>query len=82
MLDSPAPDRFFDLRQKLLAKTPTLPAIFQTGGRILAATSDPAAIPPGVGLQLAFLPLGGGAAGHEVILGRAALVHASSPCTS
>ena len=33
------------LRDALLAKPPTLPAIFQTGDRILAATADPAAIP-------------------------------------
>ena len=33
-----------DLRQKLLAKPPTLPVIFQTGDRILAATGDPAAM--------------------------------------
>jgi predicted enzyme involved in methoxymalonyl-ACP biosynthesis len=47
MLDTPtalvSPLR--DLRRKLLAKPPTLPAIFQTGDRILAATADPAAIP-------------------------------------
>jgi hypothetical protein len=47
MLDTPtavaSPLR--DLRRKLLAKPPTLPAIFQTGERILAATADPAAIP-------------------------------------
>ena len=48
MLDSPvAPARLLlDLRQKLLAKPPTLPAIFQTGDRILAATADPTAISP------------------------------------
>ncbi|HXR36959.1 MAG TPA: hypothetical protein VN754_13465, partial [Candidatus Binataceae bacterium] len=38
-----------DLRQQLLVKPATLPAIFQTGDRILAATAvsvgDPAAIP-------------------------------------
>jgi FkbH-like protein len=34
-----------ELRQKLLAKSPSLPAIFQTGDRILAATADPVAIP-------------------------------------
>ena len=34
-----------DLRRKLLANPPTLPAIFQTGDRILAATADPAATP-------------------------------------
>ena len=46
MLDDPgAPvSPLLDLRQKLLAKPPTLPVIFQTGDRILAATGDPAAI--------------------------------------
>jgi len=34
-----------DLRRKLLAKPATLPAIFQTGDRILAASADPAAFP-------------------------------------
>jgi FkbH-like protein len=45
MLDNPvAPvSPLLDLRQKLLAKPPTLPVIFQTGDRILAATGDPAA---------------------------------------
>jgi hypothetical protein len=47
VLDTPtaamAPLR--DLRRKLLAKPPNLPAIFQTGERILTATADPAGIP-------------------------------------
>src|SRR5271165_630913 len=45
MLDSPAAAAppLFGLREALLAKPPTLPAIFQTGDRILAATADPAA---------------------------------------
>ncbi len=41
MLDSPAfaANPLLDLRRKLLAKPPTLPAIFQTGDRVLAATA-------------------------------------------
>jgi hypothetical protein len=42
---------------------------------------DPTAIPSDVGLQLAFLALGGGTAGHGTILGRTALVHTSPQCT-
>jgi hypothetical protein len=42
---------------------------------------DPTAIPSDVGLQLAFLTMGGGTAGHSTILGRTALVHASPQCT-
>jgi hypothetical protein len=42
---------------------------------------DPAAIPSDVGLQLAFLTMGAGTAGHSTILGRTALVHASPQCT-
>jgi FkbH-like protein len=46
MLDNPVArvSPLLDLRQKLLAKPPTLPVIFQTGDRILAATGDSAAI--------------------------------------
>ncbi len=57
MLDSPKPQTapLPDLRRKLLAKPPTLPAIFQTGDRILAATApsagDPAAIPANLPIQ-------------------------------
>src|SRR5271166_3047267 len=47
MLDSPAAAAhpLVDLREALLAKPPTLPAIFQTGDRILAATADPVGDP-------------------------------------
>jgi FkbH-like protein len=47
MLDqiTPSASPLLTLRHKLLTTLPTLPAIFQTGDRILAATADPAAIP-------------------------------------
>jgi hypothetical protein len=47
MLDTPTARTTLlrDLRRKPLAKPATLPAIFQTGDRILAATTAPAAIP-------------------------------------
>jgi hypothetical protein len=59
------------------------------GGEVLSAGGtvggdmviDPTAIPNDVGLQLAFLTMGGGTAGHSTILGRTALVHASPRCT-
>lgn len=48
MLDQPIAPVFSlaDLRQKLLSKPPTLPAIFQTGERILSATAGQSATLP------------------------------------
>jgi len=57
MLDTPtaAMTKLRDLRQTLLAKPATLPAIFRTGDRILAARADPAAPLHGFASDLAVL---------------------------
>jgi FkbH-like protein len=52
MQDSPmSQTALSDLRDKLLAKPATLPAIFQLGDRTLAATADPTGLPPTLPFQ-------------------------------